>query len=78
MTAAFSRACVWGLAMASTNELRTKAQRLLQQAKAAEGGSDSLVYLMRALECDQEADLLAHLDAPAIVPQGDGSDRENA
>jgi hypothetical protein len=67
-----------GLAMSSENDLRAKAQDLLRQAKAAEGRSESLVYLMCAMEYDQEADLLEHLDAPAIAAQGDGTDSENA
>jgi hypothetical protein len=64
--------------MSSENDLREKAQALLRQAKAAEGRSESLVYLMHAMECEQEADLLEHLDAPAIAAQSDGTDSENA
>lgn len=63
--------------MSGRNDLRAKAQELLQQAKAAAGRSESVAYLMRAMECDQEADLLEHLDAPPIAAQDDGSDREN-
>ena len=55
-------ACVIGVfAMSSREELRAKAQELLSRAKAEPASSESLVYILRSLECDTEAE---QLDGP--------------
>lgn len=44
--------------MADPNELRATAEQLLKQAKAAGDPSEGLLYVMRSVECDTQADLL--------------------
>lgn len=58
-------ACVIGVpAMSHRDELRAKAQQFLEQAKAAHGSSESLVYLLRSMECDTQADRLEECEMP--------------
>jgi hypothetical protein len=50
--------------MSNPDELRAKAQQLLKQANAAAGSSDSIVFVMRSVEFDTQADLLEAGDIP--------------
>lgn len=87
-------ACVIGVsAMSSREELRAKARELLSQAKAEPGSSESLLCILRSLECDIEADQLegrqpdmvadrvssrrASLAANSITFDVDAAEREN-
>ena len=54
-------------AMSRLDELRAKAQKLLAQAKAAKGSSESLVYVMHSMECDNEAERLEQDEGPGAA-----------
>lgn len=54
-----------GLTMTGSEKLRAKAKELLNEAKAAEDTSDSLVRLLHSLECEKEADALEQDEVPA-------------
>lgn len=69
--------------MTSSDQLRSKAQKLLAQAKAAEGSSESLVHLLHSLECDTQADALEEgsngVPEPHVIEQQTGGgERESA
>ncbi len=51
--------------MPSREELKARAQQFLKQAKRAPESSESLLYVMRSVECDAEADAL---DADLVQP----------
>ena len=50
--------------MSSSGELRAVAEELLKLAKAAEDFDESLVYVMRSVECETRADLLEQDEVP--------------
>jgi hypothetical protein len=52
------------LAMSRQDELRAKAQELLERARATQEPSEGLLYVMRSIECDREADFLEETDIP--------------
>ena len=67
--------------MSRQDELRARAHDLLARAKAEESVTESLVCLLHAMECDQEADLLNGPDFPhahVIGPHIGGGTRETA
>ncbi len=44
--------------MRSPDDLRAKARNLYAAARATDSGDDGLLYVLRAIECEREADAL--------------------
>jgi len=59
----------WQYPMPSADEIRTKAQELYDQADRIEDAHERLPVILRAIECEMEADALERDDATVPPPE---------
>lgn len=63
------RYCDTSFAMGRVEELKAQAQNLYAEAAKIRNGDERLVFILRAMELEAEADMLMRPDAPSAEPQ---------